>query len=247
MINDDGPPKARPRHWCIVDIETRPDRFARILSGQKRLRRSSPLHEVCAAACLDIAPGEGGGFGRIVLASWHHEDFSERDILVNVIDRLERCCSDGGAVVTYNGHRHDIPVLRLRQMRWWLGHDDLLRRLQRDRTAHFDVMREFTGSLSQPPSLKEACAMIGVSLDGPVRAYESGRTPYELQKCQSDVIGTAILLAYLTVSAGGGNDALSMSLGKIGGALRAIENVHPHLARFAASPLLGEGATPWGG
>ena len=231
---------------CVIDLETAADPFARSLARRKRLTQWSPLNEITTATAMRLDFGASGELLDIELRTWHRTGFEERDLLINLLDQIDRATKSGGQLITYNGRRFDVPLLRMRQLRWWLGGHDLLKGMVGRQSAHFDVMAEFAYGLPQPPSLVEACAMVGFALRGPDRLYDENALPPEYEKCETDVLGTAILYLYLQADALGDAAILSRNLTRLGAGLVALGGRSPHLARFAKSPLLAADAKPWG-
>jgi hypothetical protein len=112
---------------------------------------------------------------------------------------------------------------------------------------HVDVMLDLSlGGQGRWPSLADACACMGFSLAGPSRAADECRFPLEMQKCERDVIGTAILYFFVLAARRRSNAALKSGLPALGAFLRGPESGRRHLQRFALSALLAEGATAWG-
>ena len=237
---------AYARICYVLDIETRPDKFARTLAGKKVLKATSPLHEIINISTLRLEFDIDDRVIGVRLATWNEARYREPDILANASEAIREAISSGGEVVTYNGKRFDLPLMRLRQMRWWQCSHEALRRASTRAGPHFDVMEALAGGLSQMPSLAEACAMIGFSLKGPARATNDYEVAHEIEKCETDVVGTAILYLYCLADRNGRPDLLGVNLTAVGSYLRTVAGNRQHLLRFAKSPLLGERACPWG-
>lgn len=234
------------RQCCVLDIETQPDRFARILAGRKVLKAASPLHEIVNISALRLDIDDQDAVTGVHLQTWNRAEYTEADILRNAGLAIDGALSSHGQLVTYNGRRFDLPMIRLRQMRWWQPSHDVLHSTRFKSDHHCDVMEELAGGLGQMPSLVEACAMLGFALKGPMRLASESDVAPEIEKCEIDVIGTAILYLYCRADRTGRSGRLKGNLMALGSYLRAIAGRQPHLLRFGHSPLLGEDAAPWG-
>jgi len=123
-------PTAGVRRCCVLDVESAPDRFARVLSGRRTaVSRGSPLNEVVNVSYVGFDMAVDGSFSSLTLRSFHRAEYSEVDILGNVQDALAGVADDGGMLATFNGRAFDLPLLRLRQMRWWLCEADAVARI----------------------------------------------------------------------------------------------------------------------
>lgn len=238
----------KARRCAVLDIETAPDPHAVVLSRRSRsAARGSPVFGVVAASMLTFVERADGTLGRYELTTWHESEYTERDILANVDATLAGVADDGGILGTFNGVGHDLPTLRMRQLRWWLCEGDAVSRIQSGEGEHVDAMLELSGGGdARWPSLSDACASVGFSLKGPNLVGRASSLPYETEKCETDVIGTAILLHYVLAGRRKSAEPLRRGLPALGAFVRSVVGTRPHLGRFAASRLLGKDATAWG-
>ncbi|KZX85959.1 hypothetical protein A3718_05480 [Erythrobacter sp. HI0019] len=230
----------------VVDIETRPDRFARMIASEKRVSRSPLLIEVVNASTLVFTMSPSGLIDDLALSSYHADDYPETDIVANVALKLRSSIASGGDIVTYNGTRYDLPLLRLRMLRWWTQSSDDLVSLQDARSHHRDMMVAFPGPLGKAPSLQDCCAMLGYAIHGPIEVAGTNPVPPQRRKCECDVMGTAILYLYTRAESDGG-EALEANLRTLGDFLRKNCAGLPHLARLGSDSLLGQEPGPWRG
>lgn len=240
---------ARPKWtapFVVVDLETAPDRRAQILARRQRgVPRGSPLNEVVAASVLSFDEHDGD-FAAFRLLSWHRDVHLETDILANVETELRRV-RERGTLVTFNGTAHDLPMLRMRQMRWRMFDAGSITAIGGRGDAHADVMLELSlGGEGRWPSLADGCAAIGFSLAGPVALGRDGAVPPETEKCERDVVGTAILFLHLLAAQRGSIHMLADGLSALGDFLRMSATTRPHLGRLALNPQLENGAPAWG-
>lgn len=232
--------------FVVVDLETAPDRHAQILARRQRgVPKGSPLHEIVAASALTFHEHEGV-FGGFRLRSWHRDDYLETDIISNVEAELDRVAGEG-TLVTFNGSGHDLPMLRMRQLRWRMVEDDAIVRIGARGDGHVDVMLELSlGGEGRWPSLADGCAAIGISLAGPIPVGRETLIPPEIQKCERDVVGTAMLFMHLLAAQRRSGQALGAALPALGTFLRQIATGRPHLERLALNRQLEAGSAAWG-
>lgn len=236
------------RRCVVFDLETAPDRHAVALSRRRAAApRGSPLLEVVGASAITFVERADGSLSGFDLRSWHQDDYREDDVLANLEAVLEPVVEDGGAVVTFNGTGHDLPVLRGRQLRWWQAEAGSVERIRAGQADHVDVMLALSGSGdARWPTLADACASVGFSLHGPNAAGRTSRTPRETEKCELDCVGTAILYLYVLAGRRRSVEPLRRGLPALGDFVRRVAAGRPHLERFALSRLLAPDAVAWG-
>jgi hypothetical protein len=237
-----------PRRCCVLDLETRPDRHACLLARRtKGAPQGSPVNEVVNASVLRFTLSPGWSFGGFDMVTFHEEEYAEPDILLNVAAELQTVCAAGGLLATFNGQLFDLPTLRMRQLRWWQWDTEAVSAFLGGSADHLDLMHMWSmdGALRWP-TLADACASVGFSLMGPYRPASASHAPREAEKCETDVVGTMILLLYALAAREGSSEPLRRGLPALGGYLRKVAGGRPHLERFALSPLLEDDAAAWG-
>ena len=205
----------------------------------------SPLHEVVNATILKFELEADGSLSLFDLSSFHRDEYAESDILLAVASALAAAADDGGIVATFNGAHFDLPVVRMRQLRWWQCEANAVARVLAGEADHVDVMLELSGN-GRWPSLADACASVGFSLAGPHRPGHASFVPKETEKCENDVVGTTILMLYALAARRCSADPLRLGLPAFGRFVRSIAAGRPHLERFALSALLADDARAWG-
>ncbi|MDE1918564.1 MAG: hypothetical protein KGJ57_21190 [Sphingomonadales bacterium] len=248
MIRNETTGDAVRRRGCVLDIETAPDRHASILAQRsKGAPTGSPLHEIVNVSVLEFVALPDGTLGEWMLNSYHRTEYAEADILANAEKALAATVEDGGIIATFNGRQFDLPMLRMRQLRWWQCAADAIPRIWAEEAEHLDLMIELSGhGLGRWPSLADACASLGFSLRGPARVGGGRTIPPETEKCELDVVGTAILLHYVLAGRRFSDEPLRRGLPAFGRFVRALAERKSHLERFALSHLLMDDAGAWG-
>lgn len=242
-----GPTGGGMRRCCVLDIEVAPDPHARVLAGRRgAVPIDSPLNRVVNASVMTFRQDGEGRIAGFDLLSFHVDEYGEADVVANVDRVLAGVHADGGMLVTYNGIAHDVPILRGRQLRWWQCSAVGIAAFAEGEGDHVDLMIEIAGSGRRWAKLSDACASVGFSLRGPAPIGQERTIPYEVEKCELDVVGTTVLMLYVLAAKSRSEEPLSRGLPALGSRLRAIVGGRPHLERFALSPLLGEDACAWG-
>jgi hypothetical protein len=160
---------------------------------------------------------------------------SEFDILMR-LDELLATAAAGAALVTYNGLAHDLPVLRRRCARHWMfGLPGVAAAAAMD---HLDVMlRQRLGRRDKMPSLREACAGLGISTADPRTATGPAIAP-DVVKCQADVVATFLLALFEMAIDRGSEDVLVAGWEGLSAHLGAARPRALHLEHFRDHPLL---------
>lgn len=232
--------------FAVLDLETAPDRHAQVLARRQRgVPRGSPLNEIVAASVLRFDERDEG-FDGFRLMSWHRDVHLETDIIANIEVELGRV-AEAGTLVTFNGIGHDLPVLRMRQMRWRMVEAGAIPSIGDREDAHADVMLEMSlGGEGRWPSLSDGCAAVGFSLAGPVTVGRGTDIPIETEKCERDVVGTGMLFLHLLAAQRRSMGTLIDGLAALGSFLRTTAAGRPHLERLALNRQLQAGSSAWG-
>ena len=181
----------------VLDIETGLDPIAAGLVGGTRagLAGKVALHRVRAATLLTARTD--GDTVEVVIRSWHVDPSGEDEVVAAIDADLAALGADGGRLATFNGRRHDLPVLRRRlaaHMRFdgrgvwsWLGRD----------APHVDIMTDAQPAGAKWASLQEEAAGLGIAMP----AAPSARDPAGAAR-QSEIDCATTYLVYLHLIAG---------------------------------------------
>jgi len=222
----------------VLDIESALDHATTALAQRPRedIKRWC-LHRVVAAAVLSAERGADGTWANFSLDSWH-SDGDEETLLVNLDAALRSVEAGDATLVTYNGRRHDLEVLRRRagaNLRMDLRSLATLRNLPRER--HRDMMTIVCGNArDRLATLGDAVASMGTGIDpdGPL-PFEVA-TPHVQRKCEADVVATFLL--HLNEEALDSGRAIDLLAGwkALAGYLLPRARALPHLCHFALHP-----------
>lgn len=176
----------------VMDLETSNDPYGTmILQGRRTGRQTAAIQRLRSAAIL-VARGMATGGGPTI--SIHGFHGSEEDLLLEAIaDVLDPLAEDGALMVTFNGRRHDLPILRRRA-----GHHMLFGRVGLTAwcggTAKaIDLMNDLYWTPGNWPSLAQVCAGYGIAI--PEIAGRSD-IPLHLRKAEQDVAATFVAFLF---------------------------------------------------
>ncbi len=210
-----------------------------------------PLH---AIACVSLLVVEQDGMAQPVYAihSFSREQFSERAIIASV----ERVLADSFEVITFNGHRFDVPVL-LTRVALTGEYAPTIARLsaQNRRTPglHVDLLNVVSCHGAAPKvSLNQLCAAFSIpcKLDARGADVASLVAASEWKKlteyCETDVIAT-YLAAQIWRSAERGAAELAVeSWTKVAHWIKANQPKLDHLLPYAEPPMMPAGGRALG-
>ena len=224
----------------VFDIETRPDPLALTLLRQREGSRvPAALHQVTAAAMLVGHEGAEGGWTDLRLASLTEPEHSERSIILGVDEFLTELSDQAGTCVTFNGLTHDLPTLRRRAARHQLFDTPGIHPAEPIR--HTDLMRRCTrGWRDDWPSLRAACAGLGIPVNHMLSEQRGPGVPAPQRKCETDAVCTFLLMLYELSMAR--RDGTTLENGWNALAKLLGTNRQPHLAQFARGLTLKRSA-----
>lgn len=150
-------------------------------------------HQVRCVSLLKLELSDTAAVAEASLETFHAENVDESDIVENIELRSTAVLDQNGWLMTYDGERHDLPVIRSRQVRWWRPHRRGLLQLAYDR--HLDVGLWAAGRPGKVPALRDSCASVGISIQ-PIVKLGGDCAPVQSIKSELDVAGTAILGLY---------------------------------------------------
>lgn len=227
----------------VLDIETRPDPFARRIASRGGVSASRALWEICCVSLLRFELSADATVVAAELDTFHADDFDEADIVENIELNCRAVLAEAGWLMTYDGERHDLPVIRSRQVRWWRPHRRGIMQLAANH--HLDVGLWAAGRPGKVPALRDGCASVGVSIQ-PIVKVGGTPAPVEAAKSELDVSGTAILGLYALADLRRSVSPLINGLPSLGGHFKRFAEGRPHLEGLALNPVLSQPAGPWG-
>lgn len=231
------------RTLIALDIESRPDAFARRICGRGGASPSSRLWEITYAAVVVVRCDEEWNVVDTTFETFDTEVGDELDLLEN----LEACIAGHDRaktiLLTYDGARHDLPLIRSRQVRWWLPDRTAIQRAAKE--CHLDVGLWFAGRPGRVPALRDSCASVGIAINPLVRV---GATEASLvgAKCQLDTLGTLLLGLYALADLQGSARPLVGAIPGLRPHLERWARGRPHLEGLALNPIFQRPVGPWG-
>ena len=207
------------------------------------------LHRICAMGVLRAERDSAEAPWRIVsLKARTTDEMDEAEML----RRLEQLLRAQPVLVGFNSSGFDLPVLRYRALALGVPMPALLGPEGRDYTyrygtAHIDLCERLSGyRATPPPSLAEACALLGITVKTGMNGVEvepamaTGRGAEVAAYCERDVAATYLLwLRWMQVM---GAQGVAEDLS----ALADFADTMPHLADIAAAAGRLSGASPPG-
>lgn len=230
---------------ATIDIETAPDPQAiDMLAGRDGPSRNVAMHLISAAAWLVMSEDAAGHWSVDELGS-EGAPTDEFDILLS-INRVMRTLLDAdGELATYNGVRHDLPVIRRRASRHWMfGQDGLFPPTP---IRHRDVMRSPGLGIGDWPKLREACAGLGFTCDAEQDPIGSGRTLIpRRRKAETDAVATMIIRLHELAADRRDPGTLAHGWTALARHILVKPELRPHLVQFTTSPDLEAAAKRFG-
>lgn len=193
------------RRVAVLDIETVPDPDAQSLAH--RLTRGAhgrtALHRVVCASVLR-AVEDGGGFRDLDLRTFGEDAHDEAAIIGFVDLLLPDPAEPASVLVTWNGQRADLRVLKLRACANWLFATPALAGWTgAPAGTHLDLMQSGFGvGCTDRWSLPDVCAAFGLALRPGLLARSVSRLHGEdrmdavIEHNRMDVIGTFLAYAF---------------------------------------------------
>ncbi len=224
---------------CVLDIETAPDPFALSLAGLRhsdRANGAAALHQITDASVLHAREDEDGSWKAFELSSFTIKDSSEDELLQSIDQHLHRLREQNGKIVTYNGVRHDLPVLRRRAARhlmfdgsWILPDDDI---------SHYDLMLMAPGGRSGSWSkLRDTAAGLGIPVAYQLPTRGIGTATAGVRKSQVDVVTTFLVLLHDVALRRGSGEPLRRGWRALSKYIKTMGPHGDHLAQYRRHPL----------
>jgi hypothetical protein len=180
-----NPSKALGR-FIVLDLETHTDSLIRGLSTGSKSSEAL-VQEIRSCSALIASEPQIGTWEIENLATASHDE----DDILRFIDQI---LADYPTVVTYNGRRHDLPIIRRRIMRF--KHFGLENACNVHRLPHLDLY-DFppVAAGGHHGSLQDRCAALGADARTYIEADED-TLPRAVLKGETDVIATFVLLLH---------------------------------------------------
>lgn len=225
----------RRRSLAVLDIETTLDPAAAAIAAHRKGSLPTALQRV-TTACLLVIDEDPSGAWRTPALHTLAAPLSEFELLMRLDGLLADVADRDGLLVTYNGMAHDLPIIRRRCLRHWMfGLPGLAAAAAID---HLDLMlRQSSGRRDRAPTLREACAALGISAADP-RTDTGASLPPDVIKCQSDVVATFLLALFEMAYERGSEDVLVSGWEALASHLGGLRPRAMHLEHFRNHPSL---------
>lgn len=176
----------------ILDIESAPDPRSVAIAGRGSQISRAALHRLMAASTLSVTEDEDGAWTDIEITSAAGP--TELPLLAGIAKRIELLAAAGGTLVTYNGVRHDLPVLcRRAQANWAFNLEGIAVMAT---LPHVDLIHHGCGRARTPAALRDACAGLGITMNHLIVPREADPLAATIRKGQCDVSATFLLLLH---------------------------------------------------
>ena len=212
----------------VLDIESAPDPRSVAIAGRGSQISRSALHRLMAVSTLSATEGEDGSWTDIAITSAAGP--VELSLLTGVAEQVELLAAAGGTLVTYNGTRHDLPVLRRRaQANWAFGLEGIAAMAD---MPHIDLINPVSGAMRTPAALRDACAGLGITMNHLIVPREADPLAATVRKGQCDVSATFLLLLHEVALARRNARPLIAGWRALSARLERSDLKAPHLEQF---------------
>jgi hypothetical protein len=216
----------------VLDIETAPPRSIATPPVLGSERRTSATHEITAIALLVARRTAPGDWEVDRLHSWDASRHDEFTMLLRFSREAIRLATAGGTVVTFNGRRHDLPVILRRAAFHRMFELPAWRQLAR--LSHRDLMTDGLCGREAPwLSLRDTCDSLLIPWDADFAKAAAATPDARRRKCETDVCSTFALLLYtLAMENSNGRELVGGWLALASHAKR-LHARSPHVLQFA--------------
>jgi hypothetical protein len=224
---------------CVLDLETAPDPMALSLAGLRKAERAhgaAALHQITDATVLHAREEEDGSWSGFQLSSYTVRDSDEAELLRSLDLDLDRLRRQDGTIVTYNGVRHDLPVLRRRAARHLMFDGSWI--LPDDKIRHYDLMLMAPGGRSGSWSkLRDAAAGLGIPVAHQLPTRGLGTATAGVRKSQVDVLATFLVMLHDVALRRGSSEPLRRGWRSLAQYIGTMGPHGDHLAQYRRHPL----------
>ncbi len=218
--------------FVVVDIETAPPRSSASPTELGSAKQTSATHEITAIAVLIASRDAGPSWTVETIQSWDRSRCDEFEILLALNRKLVGLLSAATTVVTFNGIRHDLPVIRRRAAVHRMF--DLSAWASLLRCRHRDLMTDGMGGPgAQWMSLRNTCNSLLIPTESNFAKAAMATTDVARRKCETDVCSTFVLLLYTLAMEAADERELVNGWHALATYTRSQHPDRPHLLQFA--------------
>ena len=225
---------------CVLDIETAPDPFAIALAGSKEKSKDTTalLHHITDASVLCAHEKPDGTWTNFELKSFTAKGQSETDTLLGIDRYLTRLTSNAGTLVSYNGIKHDMQVVRRRAANHLMF--EMPGIFPSVELRHLDLMRVIpTGTQQRWGKLRDVAAGLGIPVSYQTLSRGMGVATPGIRKSQVDVVATFLVMLYELATWRRDVGPVVLGWGALGKYISEMGPHGDHLAQYRRHPLGG--------
>ena len=235
------------RIGCVLDVEIAldPDVFSLVADKSKGGFGRLPLKKLICATVLTFAEGDDAAFNVLGLQTFHAGKLPETAILAAVDAAVTDPLDPRSVLVTYNGHAHDLPLLRMRAMKSWAFDLDRLRGWDGASHRHVDVMLGMGGGARRLVSLEDVTALLGAGIRGRRKvsnniaaSHRAGDWDAIVRKNQLDVAATFMAYAHMRAWERGSSIPATSAWTAFSEFARRLPKAASHLAEFSHNSMV---------
>lgn len=223
----------------VMDLESAPDpQAAAYLPARERGKmNTAAVHRIVALSSLEAEEREDGSWSvarvrSLALAEAGVEEFA----LLETIDTLLKPIAEsGGLLITFNGDRHDLMLIRRRAANHLLFGTSGIGRLSS--ISHRDLMTDSIAGGGPWFKLRDVAAGLGIPIAHELPSRGLGLPSRPARKGEVDVVVTFLLFLFDLADRRGSATPVHRGWKAVGDYLRRAGPHGEHLAQFRRHPL----------
>ena len=225
-------------HILVLDLETAPDPMAmRLLPPRERTKSSSAaVHRIAIASMLEAEELPGCNWRvKSISTVGTANTLTEADILREIDKALSRVADSGGMLITFNGQRHDLVMIRMRSAAHLLF--DMRGISAMPQIAHRDLMIDSIAGGGQWFKLRDVAAGLGIPVAHELSNVGIGTSSRSARKGEVDVAATFLVFLYDLAHRRSDAGPVLEGWRALGDYVRRAGPVGEHLSQFRRHPL----------
>lgn len=233
------------RRVVVLDIETLPcpDSLSQAHAKSRGGYARPALHKVICASVL-TADERVSGYHDLDIRTFDEGMIDEAGLIGFVDLLLPDPSDDRSRLVTFNGARSDLAILKHRACANWLFAVPSLSGWCEGRGDHVDLMQVGFGSLDDRWSLSDICAGFGLAIRGGLlgrsvaQLHGTGRLDAVREHNRLDVVGTFLAYAYHRSFQAANNRFVASAWDQVAKLLDGVPSVNLEAVRLSRHHLV---------